>query len=390
MQTTRRDFLRISAATGGLLGLSGITARGANGLASPTTMRAGGAVSSPGQVAPLRILILGGTGFIGPYEVRYALERGHTVTLFNRGRTNTNLFPDVETLIGDRNGQLDALRGREWDVVIDNSGFYPRWMRDSAGLLKDSVDRYLFVSSISAYDFSLQVGQDEYTAPKATMEDPNDESESPYGRTYGARKALCEQELIDAFGEARSVIVRPGEISGPGDPTDRVRYWLARVDRGGEILVPGDPNDPVQHIDARDLTGWIVRLLEQGDSGPYNAVGPEARLSWAEFVYAVRAVTNSNLSFTWVDEEFLVEHNLSGRYVFPWVPAGLRAFVQINHARALATGLTYLPLATTLADMLEEYRAAGPGGIDPSLFGRLGVTPEREAEILAAWHDRQQ
>ena len=177
MQTTRRDFLRISAATGGLLGLTGITPRGASGLASPTTMRAGGAVSSPGQVAPLRILILGGTGFIGPYEVRYALERGHTVTLFNRGRTNTNLFPDVETLIGDRNGQLDALRGREWDVVIDNSGFYPRWMRDSAGLLKDSVDRYLFVSSISAYDFSLQVGQDEYTAPKATMEDPNDESE---------------------------------------------------------------------------------------------------------------------------------------------------------------------------------------------------------------------
>jgi 2'-hydroxyisoflavone reductase len=219
------------------------------------------------------------------------------------------------------------------------------------------------------------------------MEDPTDESEPPYGRGYGARKALCEQELIDAFGEDRSVIVRPGEISGPGDPTDRVRYWLRRVELGGEILVPGDPSDPVQHIDARDLSGWIVRLLEQEESGPYNAVGPEAPLTWAEFVYAVRAQSNSNLSFTWVAEDFLAERELTGRYVFPWVPAGLRSFAQVNHTRALATGLTYLPLADTLGDMMEELRSAGSEGIEPSLFGRLGVSAAREGEVLDEWHD---
>lgn len=382
MNTSRRHFLRLTAAVGG----------GALGLGS-----AGSLLGAPGvgrqarrrsaSDAPLRILILGGTGFIGPHQVRYAQERGHTLTLFNRGRTNADLFPDVEKLRGDRDGQLEALEGQRWDVVIDNSGFYPRHVRLSAEALVDSVDRYLFVSSISAYDATLESGQDEYLAPYATMDDPTDETDPPYGQTYGPRKALCEQALIDVFGEDRSIVVRPGLITGPGDPTDRIRHWIARVERGGEILCPGDPGDPVQLIDARDLTGWMVRVLEQGDTGLYNGVGPEAPLGVAEMVYGIAAASSSVRSFTWVDEPFLAEHQAAGRYS-PWVPSGAQAFMRISHARGLATGLTFRPLAEIAADMLEEYRAATDEQLEQGFGRRGGLAWDRESELLAEWHAR--
>jgi len=357
------------------------------GVISPTFGVAGSSISHPQTAAPLRILILGGTGFIGPHQVRYAISRGHTVTLFNRGRTNPGLFPEVEKLRGDRDGGLDVLRGREWDAVLDNSGYLPRLVRDSAQLLKDSVGRYLFVSSISVYDMTLGPGQDVDVAPVATMEDPTLEPEN-LGQFYGPLKALCEEEVSKAFGD-RAISVRPGAITGPGDPTDRIRHWIARVERGGEILVPGKPTDAVQYIDARDLTGWCVRMLEQGDSGTYNATGPSAPLSTAELVYGIRAISSTDLSFTWVDEDFLSEHEVRDSAYMPWLPSTsvMAAFNYINLSRSLATGLTFRPLATTAFDMLDEYRAStereGPQG-----FGRRGgVSWEREAELLREWHE---
>jgi 2'-hydroxyisoflavone reductase len=368
----------MSGAAGGALTLGG--AAPLFGIGSPPPQ-------TPRSPASLKILILGGTGFIGPHQVRYALAQGHAVTLFNRGVTNPGLFPDVETLHGDRDGGLDVLRGREWDAVIDNSGYLPRLVRDSAQLLKDSVGRYLFVSSISVYDVSLTAGQNEYEAPIATMEDPT--IEDP-GRYYGPLKALCEQEVEAAFGD-RAISVRPGVITGPGDPTDRIRHWVARVDRGGEIMVPGTPTDRVQYIDARDLTGWSVRMLEQGDSGRYNALGPTAPLSSAELVHGIRAISNTDVSFTWVDESFLAENDVSEFSYMPWLPSTspMHAFNYINHTRALGTGLTFLPLATTGFDMLEEYRE-NPDRHEPRGFGRRsGVPWAREAELLQAWHERE-
>lgn len=378
MSTSRREFLEVTLAAAGAARLAG---------AAPLTAGSSPAVTR--SRASMRILILGGTGFIGPYQVRYARERGHTLTLFNRGRTNPDLFPGVETLHGDRDGQLDALRGREWDAVIDNSGFFPRHVRDSARLLEGAVGRYLFVSSISAYDLAgLEVGHDEFTAPKATMADPADESGGPYGPSYGARKALCEREVVEAFGEDRAVVVRPGAITGRGDPTDRVRHWLARLDRGGEILAPGNPADPVQIIDAADLSSWIVRLLEQGDAGPYNAVGPASRLSIAELVYGFRALFGNPVRFTWVDEAFLAAQGVPGGAYMPWLPSQAQALMQIANARALATGLTFRPLAETGTDMLAELRETTADERASLGVAGGGVPWEREAELLAAWRAR--
>ncbi len=257
----------------------------------------------------MRLLILGGTGFIGPHMVEYALSRGHTVTMFNRGRSNTHLFPDVEKLVGDRNGDVSALEGREWDVVLDNNATLPSWVRRTAQLLKDSAAHYIHVSTISVYaGASFAVKPERTVAPGSPEEEARrihedselmvlpdgQEGEEVTGATYGPFKVLAEEEARRAF-PGRAAIVRPGLIVGPGDPTDRFTYWPVRVDRGGEVLAPGDGLDSVQIIDARDLTGWIVRLAVEGVSGTYNATGPEARLSLAEMVYGIRAVTSSSV-----------------------------------------------------------------------------------------------
>lgn len=371
--TTRRDFVRTTAAATGALTLA------CSGSDS------GGRTSreASGNDGPLDILILGGTGFIGPHEVDYARSRGHTLTLFNRGRTNPELFPGIEQLRGDRGGDLASLEGREWDVVIDNSGFYPRHVRLSAELLEGAVDRYMFVSSISAYDEALPAGVDEYNAPIATMENPTDESEGPYGPSYGPRKALCETEVLKVFGEDRTVIVRPGLITGPGDPTDRIRHWLARMSLHDEVLVPGYAGDPVQLIDARDMTGWMVRMLEQGDVGIYNAVGPDYQMTMDELVNSARGATGSDCELVWVSDEFAIEKQIAGAYS-PWIPAsGPRGFMLVNNGRALGTGLAFRPLDDILADLLVEYRARVA---EDETFGTRGGAPfEREADLIAEW-----
>ncbi len=376
MITTRRDFVKVSAATVGALSL---------GL---------GGCSSGDQPRPLRILILGGTGFIGPHMVRYSLSRGHTITLFNRGRTNTHLFPDVEKLKGDRDGDLKSLEGREWDVVIDNSGYVTRHVRDSAELLSSAVGQYLFISSVSAYaDFLTPNFNEDYAL--GTMDDPTNEDPSKY---YGPLKVLCEQAVQEVY-QDRATIVRPGYIVGPGDSTDRWTYWPVRVDRGGEMIAPGTPSDPIQFIDARDLTSWAVRLLEQETNGVFNGVGPATRMEMGEMLEGTRSTTGAEAEFTWVAADFLSDHAAS----FPiWnAPSGERAALhQVDGSRALAAGLTHRPFADTVRDTLEwwksqdeERRSQMRAGLRvPPDLGRGPASMEtmapHEARLLEAWHSR--
>jgi len=341
----------------------------------------------PRATTPLRILILGGTGFIGPHQVEHALARGHTVTLFNRGKTNPHLFPDVEKLIGNRDNDLEALKGRDWDVVLDNSATIPRWVRQSAQLLRDAAQKYLFVSTISVYsDYSI-VGLNE-SSPTGVMDDSDDETLS--GRNYGPMKALCEKEAELAF-PGRATIVRPGLIVGPGDRTDRFTYWPVRIDRGGEVLAPGNPTDPTQIVDVRDLTGWMIRMLEEGHTGTYNATGPRAPLSIGEMLYGIRAITASDVSFTWADSDFLAQQEVQPWRQMPvWVPSereSMRGFSRIECSRAYDKGLTFRPLADTARDTLDWFKTLSD---DRQSKLKSGLPPEREAEVLAAWHARQQ
>ncbi len=378
MSTSRREFLHLSAA--GALGV-GVLRGGA------PSWREQPAPSQPlGQApTPMRILILGGTGFLGPQQVEYARERGHTLTLFNRGQTNPGLFPDIEQLRGDRDGDLESLKGRSWDAVIDNSASLPRWVRDSAQLLKDSCDRYLYVSSISVYTGFGEIGMDE-SAAVGTLDDPTVEQIT--GATYGPLKALSEQEAERAF-PGRATIVRPGLIVGPGDRSDRFTYWPARIDRGGEVMAPGDPTDLVQIVDVRDLAGWMVRMVEQSVSGVFNATGPASPLSIAEMLYGIRAVTTSDVRFTWVDADFLAQHEVRPWGHMPvWIPPrdGMEGFARVDCSHAIAEGLTFRPLADTAGATLEWHRGRPE---EQRQNMRAGLPAEREREGLAAWHARE-
>ena len=371
MRSNRREFLQVSAA------LTGALALGRLGVAETE------ALPTVPQVEPLRVLILGGTGFIGPHQVRYALARGHQVTLFNRGQTNPQLFPEVEKLRGDRDGDLEALKGREWDAVIDNSATIPRWVRDSAQLLKDAVGQYIYISTLSVYQGFPNHGMDE-TAPVRELEDPTVEQVS--GRTYGGMKVLCEREAQRAF-PGRATVLRPGLIVGPGDRTDRWTYWPVRVQRGGEVLAPGDRERLVRYIDARDVSEWCIRLAERGVTGVYNTVGPRAHLSMAEMLYGIRAVVSNEIAFTWVPEDFLAEQGVRPWSDMPaWLPReGNEGYGSVSRDLAIANGLTFRPLAVTAQETLDwwaglpEERWATP---------RAGLPPEREREVLAAWHAR--
>jgi 2'-hydroxyisoflavone reductase len=362
MKTSRRSFIRSASAIGALAALPG------------SAFTQGTAPKS------LDILVLGGTGFIGPHEINYAKSRGHNITMFNRGKTAPGMFPDVETLIGDRDDQLDSLKGRDWDAVIDNSGFYPRHARLSAELLHGHVDHYMFVSSISAYADSITVDNDEFSAAYGVMDDPTDESDSIYGRTYGPRKALCEQEVANVFGH-KAINIRPGIITGTGDPTERLRHWLVRMQAGSEIMVPGVKDLPVQYIDASDMTGWMVRMLEDGGSGPYNAVGAEEPYRAKPFLEGIRDATGSKSTLTWVDWEWLRSEKSEIPSYAPWYGDGPIPFMQVNNDRALATGLTFRPIEETAKDMIAKLeghavREGRQGGLDAAM----------EATLLKKWH----
>lgn len=339
--------------------------------------------ATPVDRAAKQLLILGGTSFLGPELVSAAQARGHTVTLFNRGKTRPELFPELEKLRGDRNGDLAALAGRRWDAVIDTSGYVPRHVRLSAELLAPSVSHYVFISSISVYADTSVVGMDE-TAPVGKLADESVEEVT--GGSYGPLKALCEQAAERAM-PGRTTAIRPGLIVGPGDPTDRFTYWPVRVTRGGEVLAPGDGKDPVQIIDVRDLAEWTIALIERAEMGTFNATGPRDELTMAALLDAcTQAASGAGVTFTWASAEFLANQGVTPWGDLPvWVPAGgeFAAFGTIDARRAQAKGLTFRAAEDTAAATLawwatqpEERRGAPM---------HAGLTPEREAALLAAW-----
>lgn len=327
-----------------------------------------------------KILIIGGTRFMGFFATAYALERGHRVTLFNRGKSNPDAFPSAEKLHGDRDANIDLLRGHRWDAVIDTSGYVPRVVRKSAELLKDAVDHYVFVSSVSVYPNIDTPGADE-NLPVSTLADPTVEEIT--GETYGGLKVLCERVVEDTFPN-RALIVRPGLIVGPRDPTDRFDYWVRRVAQGGEVLVPGTPDYPVQGIDARDLGEWIVRRVEARTTGTFNAVGPTQKL--ITLLDTAKQISGSDAQYTWVGEQFLLDHNVSPWENLPlWVTEAAKAHNQVSAARAVAAGLTFRPFAGTIRGSLE-WQTAHPELVQ----ARSGpITPEREQSLLREWHESQ-
>src|SRR5581483_1135874 len=320
----------------------------------------------------VRLLVLGGTKFLGRHAVDAALADGHEVSIFTRGETNPDLFPEAEHLRGDRDGNLDALAGRTWDGVVDTSGYVPRVVRRSAELLRDAVDRYVFVSSISVYaDFSRPVDE---SSAVAELEDPETEEVLEH---YGALKAACERVVDDVYGE-RSARVRAGLIVGPHDPTDRFTYWPRRVAAGGEVLAPGSPDARVQLVDARDLARWLVQLALAGPGGVFNATGPADPLTFGELLERARTAIGSDASFTWTDEQRILDAGVQPWTELPlWLPGTeYRGMARADIGRALAAGLRFRPLEETVVDTLAWDRTV-PGD-------RPTLAPERERAILSA------
>ncbi len=362
--TSRRELIGATIAGAGLA------------LAGGAVFKARAARADEGAKAEkkLKILILGGTGFLGPHTVRAALARGHEMTLFNRGKTNTHLFPDLEKLRGDRDGQLEALKGRKWDAVIDTSGYVPRIVKMSAELLKENVGHYAFISTISVYP---GFGQDDYPLDEesevGTMKDPTVEKVRQF---YGPLKALCEAAAEKAF-PGRTTNIRPGLIVGPGDPTDRFSYWPYRVARGGTILAPGDGTTEVQVIDARDLGAWIIHTIEQKTMGVFNATGFKGRLRFEEFLHGCKCAINHDCSFDWTSEAFLIEHKVAPFFHMPlWIPRGKLPYVHVE--KAIKAGLTFRPIGITAADTAEWIKT----GRKADKKWRTGLSPEREKKLL--------
>ena len=380
---TRRELLKLGA----MAGVSSLLGRSDAASAEATTMPE---ISRADR--PLRILILGGTGFTGPHQVRYALARGHKLTLFNRGRHTKNLPAEVEELIGDRDtGDLKVLAGREWDVCIDNPTSVPFWVRDAGRVLAGHVKHYIFISTISVYADTSKPGMDE-SAPLAQYSGKDAMAETRASlekdmNLYGPLKAACESEAEKQF-PGITTIIRPTLIVGPGDGTDRFTYWPVRIARGGEVLAP-PAADPVQIIDARDLAEWTVRLAEQRALGKFNAAGPAKEMHVDAMLQGIRAVTTAGATLIFTDAKFLEEQGVSMWSDLPaWVPGSgeMAGFARVSIARALGTGLTFRPLAVTAADTLTYFNS-----LPPERRAKLhaGINAEREAAALKAWHARK-
>jgi 2'-hydroxyisoflavone reductase len=380
MTLTRRDFIKTTA-------LAGVTA-----VAAGTALRPGAAHADFATLRSkrrLKILILGGTAFLGPAVVNEARLRGHEVTMFNRGRTNADLFPDIERLKGDRDGDIESLKGRQWDVCLDDSGYIPHMVKASAELLAPNVGHYIFVSSISVYkDFTVKgiselspVGtlSDEAIAAAKTQKDIT-------GENYGPLKALCEQAAEKAC-PGRTCVIRPGLIVGPMDRSDRFTYWPVRVARGGEVLAPGTPGDFTQVMDVRDLASFVVLSMEQKTVGTFNATSTPGELTMGELLDACKRVSASDATFTWADAKWLEAKNVQAWSDMPvWVPlegdsAG-HPFVDVS--RAVKAGLVFRPISETVRGTLDWWQTEPQERRDAPM--KAGITAEREAELLAAWH----
>jgi 2'-hydroxyisoflavone reductase len=365
MSASRREFVRLSALA-------------ASALAVP-------ALADTGSPKPMRLLILGGTGFIGPHQVRYALSRGHHVTLFNRGRQKEAWPGPVEELLGDRNADLKALEGRDWGVCIDNPTTLPIWVRNAARVLKGHVGQYIFISTISVYAANDKPADE--TAPLTPYNgaDPMAETIETLKadpRLYGPLKAVSEAEARAQYGEAHTTIIRPSLIVGPGDETDRFTYWPVRLVRGGETLVPGDGSDPVQFIDVRDLAEWTIRVAEQRTTGVFNAAGPAQPMTMREMTAGIAQGVRADPKLVWAPTAFLKANGVSPWRDMPvWIPGEGKTFGfhRRDIHRAMAAGLTYRPLPLTAADTLAWFVTLPP---ERRAKLRAGITAERESELL--------
>jgi 2'-hydroxyisoflavone reductase len=331
----------------------------------------------------LRVLILGGTGFIGPHFVDALTAGGHKIALFNRGKRDPDARPGIEQLLGDRNGQIDTLKGRDWDVVIDNSGYTPTQVRLSSELLKDHVKQYIFISSIAVYADFAKAGIDE-DYKLAVLKDPT--TEVVNGETYGALKVLCEKVVESTYGQ-RGTIIRPTYIAGPGDHTDRFTYWPFRVSKGGRMLAPGTPSDPFQYIDVRDLADFMRVCVEKNVTGSYNLCGPQGAVTMGSLLEESKQITKANTTFVWASPEFLKAHKIigeeaTGDFMPIWQPpAGDEAgLLLVSPARAMKKGLKFRSLETTIRDTLAWQKQRPE---DKQLL-KAGLTMEKEAELLAA------
>jgi len=370
MTVSRREFIQWSAAA------TTLAATGLDLSAAPAA-----------KVAPKRILILGGTGFLGPATIEIAQAHGHHVTMFNRGKTRPDLFPGVEKLHGDRDPKkgegLKALEGGKWDAVIDNSGYYPRMVGASAALVAPHAKQYLYISSISAYkEPNPENGNED--APLATLADPSVEEMGKEYQNYGGLKALCEQAAQKAM-PGRATIIRPGYIVGPDDPTGRFTYWPVRFDKGGELAVPGAPSDPVEIIDVRDLAAWLVHLVEQGTTGVFNACGPDKRLAWGSLVADFQKAGNPNAKPIWIPAEFMAKQE---GIEFPiWAPylGETKGFHTWSNARAVKAGLKFRPALDTVKDTLSWYKTQEK--IEKGRNKLAAPTAEQETKLIAAWRE---
>jgi nucleoside-diphosphate-sugar epimerase len=324
----------------------------------------------------VKLLILGGTKFLGRAAAAAALARGHEVTLFNRGETNPELFPEAEKLRGDREHDLSALDGRTWDAVIDPSGYVPHIVRASAEALADTTGHYLFISSVSVYGNFSEPRDENSPLEELAEGKPDDRLLEDYSN-YGALKVLCERAVSETIPD-RNALVRPGLIVGPHDPTGRFTYWPHRIARGGEVLVPGPPEQTVQFIDVRDLASWTIDLSESNTIGTFNATNEG--VSWQTLAETCRDVAGSDASFMYVDGDYLADQGVGEWMELPlWLhdPEAV-GMHETNVSRALAAGLTFRPLEETVRGTLDEAETTDAAG----------MAPEREAELLAAWKAR--
>ena len=328
----------------------------------------------------MRILIIGGTRFLGRHLVEAALANDHEVTLFNRGKSNPGLFPQLETILGDRETDVKKLQqaGRNWDVVIDVNGYLPRIVRSSAEVLKEKVGRYVYISSISVYSDFSKIGINE-SDPVGKIDD--EATEEITEETYGPLKALCEGVVQNIYGQ-RSLIIRPGLIVGPHDPTDRFTYWPMRVSRGGDVLAPQKPEAPIQIIDVRDLSAFTLKLIDKNASGIYNATGPDYELTIGKVLDISEQLTGSDANIHWASVDFLNQHDVQAWSDMPtWIPDDQEdvGFSRVDVSKAIAAGLTFRPVEQTVRDVLA-WAQTRPANHE----WRAGLTAEREADVLAA------
>ena len=385
--TSRRKFIQTSAALGGAFGLSPL-------LNVPLIAAAPRKVEK--APASLNMLILGGTGFTGPEQVDYAIARGHRVTLFNRNQTRPGAFKGkvAEELIGDLNSDTSALKGKQFDVVIDNPTTFPAWVRNAAQYLKGSTKHYIFISTTSTYSDQSIIGLNEDSPTGVLPKDVDPYTLDPQhaSRYYGPLKVLAEKEVEKQYPNAWTVI-RPCLIVGPLDRTDRFTWWPARIDQGGEVLAPDKPDDPCQFIDSRDLAEWTVRVAEQRVLGRFNAIGPDKPMTIGQMLYGVKAITTAGAQFTWVPWDFLQEQKVRPwRDMTVWQPPyGRTAGYQRRDAsKAIAHGLTFRPLAVTAKDTLDWHKTRPEAERMKTLNGEInGIGMKREAEVLAAWKASQ-